>query len=43
MLWFTLTKFVGVCRSGNISEAEPVFGEMKMAGNSPKVYTVIDD
>ncbi|XP_031265502.1 pentatricopeptide repeat-containing protein At1g20300, mitochondrial [Pistacia vera] len=29
----------GWCRAGNISEAERVFGEMKMAGISPNVYT----
>ncbi|KAJ0085351.1 hypothetical protein Patl1_09479 [Pistacia atlantica] len=31
--------FRGWCRAGNISEAERVFGEMKMAGISPNVYT----
>lgn len=29
----------GWCRAGNISEAERVFGEMKMAGIQPNVYT----
>ncbi|KAK6939301.1 Pentatricopeptide repeat [Dillenia turbinata] len=29
----------GWCRAGNISEAERVFGEMKMAGIKPNVYT----
>ncbi|KAJ6411958.1 hypothetical protein OIU84_005094 [Salix udensis] len=29
----------GWCRAGNISEAERVFGEMKVAGIKPNVYT----
>ncbi|GMN35870.1 hypothetical protein TIFTF001_005581 [Ficus carica] len=29
----------GWCRAGNISEAEKVFGEMKMVGVKPNVYT----
>ncbi|KAI5668887.1 hypothetical protein M9H77_18740 [Catharanthus roseus] len=29
----------GWCRAGNISEAERIFGEMKMAGLQPNVYT----
>ncbi|XP_059641577.1 pentatricopeptide repeat-containing protein At1g20300, mitochondrial [Cornus florida] len=29
----------GWCRAGNISEAERVFGEMKLAGIEPNVYT----
>ncbi|XP_057983180.1 pentatricopeptide repeat-containing protein At1g20300, mitochondrial [Malania oleifera] len=29
----------GWCRAGNISEAERVFGEMKMSGIQPNVYT----